>query len=120
MAKIASSLSVCLFLSLGFAGEFRGLRPHPSRTEYSVTCFTEDIGVGATLISPDQVKRLFGGEVDRGYIVVEVGFYSKNHGAFDVRHTDFALRNRPSRTLVRPADPREILAAQPHAVSGLV
>jgi hypothetical protein len=110
MAKVSLFLSVSLFLNLGMAGEFRGVRPLPSRTAYSVTCFTEDIGVGATLLSPDQVRRLFGGEIDRSYIVVEVGFYSKNHTLFEVRHADFALRNRPSRTLVKPADPNTIAA----------
>jgi len=110
MAKISLFLSVSLFLNLGMAGEFRGLRPLPSRTGYSVTCFTETIGVGATLVSPDQVRRLFGGEIDRSYIVVEVGFYSKTHTPYDVRHADFALRNRPSRTLVKPVDPNTIAA----------
>lgn len=110
MAKVSLFLSVSLFLNLGMAAELRGVRPLPSRTAYSVTCFTEEIGVGATLLSPDQVRRLFGGEIDRSYIVVEVGFYSKTHTPFEVRHTDFALRNRPSRTLVKPADPNTIAA----------
>jgi len=110
MAKISLFLSVSLFVNLGMAGELRGVRPLPSRTAYSVTCFTETIGVGANLLSPDQVRRLFGGEIDRSYIVVEVGFYSKTHTPFDVRHADFALRNRPSRTLVKPVDPNTITA----------
>src|SRR4051812_41517304 len=110
MKKIAVLLSFSAAALWGFASisEFRGVRPHASRTEYAVTCFTEDLGVGATLISPDQIRRLFGADIDQGYVVVEVGFYSKNHSSFDVRHADFALRNRPSRTLVKPADPREI------------
>lgn len=111
MAKVPLFLSVSLLVAgFVFAGENRGVRPHASRTAYSVTCFTETIGVGATLVSPDQVRRLFGEEIDRGYIVVEVGFYSKTHAPFEVRHADFALRNRPSRTLVKPADPRGIVA----------
>jgi len=111
MAKVSMVLGASLlFFVPAFAGENRGVRPHTSRAAYSVTCFTETIGVGATLVSPDQVRRMFGEEIDRGYIVVEVGFYSKTHAPFDVRHADFALRNRPSRTLVKPADPREIVA----------
>jgi len=112
MAKKSLFLSLGLaLLSFGASLETRGLRPHASRTDYSVTCFTEEIGVGATLVTSDQVRRLFGGEIDRSYVVVEVGFYCKTHGAFEVRHADFALRNRPSRTLVKPADPKDVMAA---------
>ena len=120
MAKKSLLLSLSLgLLCFGASLETRGLRPHASRTEYSVTCFTEDIGVGATLESPDQVRRLFGGEVDRNYVVVEIGFYSKNHGSFDVRHADFALRNRPSRTLVKPAEMKDLRKIE-SSVRGLV
>jgi len=75
-----------------------------------VTCFTEDIGVGATLVKPEMVLRLFGEEIHRNYLVVEVGFYSKNRSVFEVRHADFRLRNRPSRKLVNAADP-EVIAS---------
>src|SRR5262249_34167510 len=57
---------------------------------------------------------------DRGYIVVEVGFYSKDHSTFQVRHADFALRNRPSRTLVKPADPRSIFTGLSNPVNALI
>jgi hypothetical protein len=66
------------------------------------------------------VRNLFGADIDRNYIVVEVGFYSKTHSSFDVRHSDFALRNRPSRTLVKSADPRMIAASLPNIPSALV
>jgi hypothetical protein len=56
------------------------------------------------------VLRLFGGEVQKNYLVVEVGFYSKNRSVFEVRHADFRLRNRPSRKLVNAADP-EVIAS---------
>jgi hypothetical protein len=101
-------LSAVLCVGLGWGA---GLAPRPSRAEYSVTCFTEDLAVGATLVNPDQVRRLFGGEIDHQYIVVEVGFYSKTRAAFEVRHADFGLRNHVTRTLVKPAGPSEIAAA---------
>ncbi len=113
MAKLSSgvALSLVLCLGLGSAGEFHGLRPRPSRTEYSVTCFTETIGVGASLIGPDQARRLFGAQSDPRYIVVEVGFYSKTREAFGIRQADFGLRNHLTRALVRPIDPRDIEAS---------
>jgi hypothetical protein len=119
---VKNSILLGFFLcsALATPAEFRGLRPHASRADYSVTCFTESIGVAATLLRSDQIRQLFGPEIDHGYIVVEVGFYSKNRSTFEVRHADFALRNRPSRTLVKPADPKVIVAGLPKPVHALV
>jgi len=120
MVKTSLAVAFLLLLNSAFPAEFRGLRPHASRADYSVTCFTESIGVAATLIRPEQVRSLFGAEIDHNYIVVEVGFYSKDRSSFEVRHADFALRNRPSRTLVKPADPRVIVASLPKPANSLV
>jgi hypothetical protein len=113
-------LGVFALSCIAYSAEFKGIRPHSNRADYSVTCFTEDIGVGATLVHPDEVRRLFGSEIDHNYIVVEVGFYSKNRTVFEVRHADFRLRNRPSRTLMQPADPHVILASLPKPVEALI
>ena len=121
MVKCSYFLCVsAVVLGSAVAAEFRGLPPRPSRSEYSVTCFTDTLGVGATLVSPDQVRRLFGETIDRGYVVVEVGFYSKNQSAYEVRHADFALRNHISRTLVKPVDPKEIAGVLSRPVDTLV
>src|SRR5437868_2891334 len=117
MAKSAFFLCFCLVLSAASTTGTRGLRPHASRADYAVTCFTEDIGVGATLVKPEAVLRLFGEEVHRNYLVVEVGFYSKNRSVFEVRHADFRLRNRPSRKLVNAADPEVIASSLSTPVS---
>lgn len=112
----------CLFLiaASAYSLEFKGLRPHASRADYAVTCFTEDIGVGATLLNPVQVQHMFGSEIEHAYIVVEVGFYSKNKSVFEVRHSDFKLRNRPSRTLIHPADSRVILSTMTKPLDAVV
>jgi hypothetical protein len=120
MAKCAVLLCFCLVLSAASSTGIRGLRPHTSRADYAVTCFTEDIGVGASLVRPEAVRRIFGAEIDEKYIVVEVGFYSKNRASFEVRHADFALRNKPSRKLVKSVDPEVILATLSSPPSSLV
>jgi hypothetical protein len=107
MAKSLSAIGVFLVAGLLFSAEIKGIRPHPSRTDYAVTCFTEDIGVAATLLRSDQVRHLLGQEIERNYVVVEVGFYSKHHSVFEVRHCDFALREHKTRTAVKPVDPKE-------------
>jgi len=109
MAKFSlfAGLGAVLCVSLGWGA---GLAPRSSRADYAVTCFTDDLAVGATLVNPDQVRRLFGPEIDHQYVVVEVGFYSKSRAAFEVRHSDFTLRHHVSRTLVKPLGSTEIAA----------
>lgn len=120
MPKSALLLCCCLVLSAASSTGFRGLRPHANRADYAVTCFTEDIGVGASLVRSEAVRRIFGEEIDRNYIVVEVGFYSKNRASFDVRHADFALRNRPSRKLVKSVDPEVIVSTLSNPLNSLI
>ncbi len=120
MHKRSAFLCLLLIAATAYALEIKGLRPHTSRADYSVTCFTEDIGVGATLMNPTQVQHLFGSEIEHNYIVVEVGFYSKNRSVFEVRHADFKLRNRPSRTLIHPADPRVIVSTLSKPLDSLI
>src|SRR5260370_36344261 len=120
MPKSVRLLCCCLVLSAASSTGLRGLRPHASRADYAVTCFTEDIGVGASLVRPEAVRRIFGEEIDRNYIVVEVGFYSKNRASFEVRHADFALRNRPSRKLVKSVDPEVIVSTMSSPLSSLI
>jgi hypothetical protein len=120
MAKSTILLCFCLVLNAATSTGIRGLRPHASRADYAVTCFTEDIGVGASLVKSELVRRIFGPEIDKNYIVVEIGFYSKNKSVFEVRHADFALRNRPSRKLVKSVDPEVIASSLTTPVSSLV
>src|SRR3989442_8758467 len=99
------TLPLCLFALAGFAAMSvpRGIPPHTNRYDYNATCFTESLAIAGTMVPPDQVRELFGLGFERQFLVVEVGFYSKNRAAFDVRPSDFALRAHPSRSAVKPA-----------------
>lgn len=85
-----------------------GIAPKPSRAEYDATGFTESLAVGASLLTPAQVRALFGPEMDRLYMVVEVGCYSKDRSPFAVRQADFALRPPKSPARVAPEAPAEV------------
>jgi hypothetical protein len=88
--------------------ETPGIPPKPSRAEYDVTGFTESFAVGASLLTPAQVRALFGQGMDRAYMVVEVGCYSKDRTPFAVRRADFALRPPKSPARVAPEAPAEV------------
>ena len=105
-------LTLIALCGIGQAAEPQGLAPRLSRTDYSVTCFTDGLAVAATLVSRDQVRLLFGPELERSYWVVEVGFYSKNHRSYQVSPADFELRpGRQVRGGVKPL-PAELLSRQ--------
>jgi hypothetical protein len=91
---------VCVLISAATASDQRGIRPRADRTDYSVTSFTHTLAIAATIVSPDQARRIFGHGLERFYLIVEVGFYPKERGEFVVRPSDFTLRLRRSRTLV--------------------
>lgn len=85
-----------------------GIEPRASRAEYDATGFTESLAVGATLVAPQRVRTLFGPQMDRQYVVVEVGFYSKSRSAFPVRLLDFALKAPRSMERVPPEPPERV------------
>jgi hypothetical protein len=49
--------------------------------------------------------------VDKEYLVVEVGFYSKNRSTFPVRLVDFALKAPKSRERIAPELPERVAIA---------
>jgi hypothetical protein len=61
----------------GFGWDARGIPARPSRQNYPITCFTDKIAVGAMLLTPEKVRATFGPDVERRYVVVEVGVYPK-------------------------------------------
>jgi hypothetical protein len=97
------SLALAATLCFGAAAfaESSGIPPRSSRTNYPIACFTEHLAVGAFLMSPDTVRASFGAEVEKRYLVVEVGVFPKI-GKIDVKHSDFALRLVSPQILSKP------------------
>jgi len=89
------------------AVETNGIRPRASRSAYSVTSFNESIAIAADLLAPEQVRRTFGVDLEC-CIVVEVGVYPKGGTSFGLRQSDFVLRVRASRELMRPVGAAEV------------
>jgi hypothetical protein len=86
------------------ASDLKGIAVRASRTAYPITCFTEKIAVGAALMPAGHVRDLFGPEVEKRYLVVEVGVFPKL-GNIDVKHADFGLRLVTPQVVAKPANP---------------
>jgi hypothetical protein len=86
-----------------------GTRPRPSSADYPVSRPVKSATIGAVLVAPDQVKRIFPAEVNKKYIVVEVAIYPLAGEVVDVKSLDFGLKFGAD--VVRyPATPQDVAA----------
>lgn len=101
-----------LLLSAGvmFAQAGTGLKPRAQLSDYPVFQKTTEVGVGADRLSRKQVKNTFATDLQKRYVVVEVGLFPGT-SATTVVPDDFVLRVKEGKSLVRAARPEEIAAA---------
>jgi hypothetical protein len=98
-------------LATGFllAGTGTGIRPRGSSADYPARQTAGGITVAAAVIPPDQVKKLFATDLNRGgYIVVEVAIYPEADKSVEVSHGDFLLQHGSEESAVRPVTGRAI------------
>lgn len=108
-------------LTLALAGALAagepGTRPRTSAAEYPAHAFAGAVEIGAAVIPPDQVRKMFATDLSRGYVVVEVAVFPKEGGRLDLGPGDFLLRIAGTTTDARPAAPRAVAAALQRASS---
>lgn len=99
------ALLACFLLAEGVAG----IRPRDSSTDYATHDTTGGVAVAAVVVLPDQVRKIFATDLNRGgYIVVEVAVYPEVGRVVDLSSADFLLRIDSE--AVRPVDGSAIAA----------
>ena len=79
----------CFALVEGVAG----IRPRDSSADYPAHETTGGVTVAAVVVPPDQVRKIFATDLNRGgYIVVEVAVYLEAGRVVDLSNSDFVLR----------------------------
>ena len=79
------ALLACFLLAEGVAG----IRPRDNSTDYPA----HETTVGAAVVPPDQVRKIFATDLNRGgYIVVEVAVYPEAGRVVDLSAADFLSR----------------------------
>lgn len=82
-----------------------GIRPRADANSYPVHQERDDYSIGAALIPPAQVKKMFAANLDRaGYVVVEVGVFPTPGKDVDLFPTDFTLWVGGNYAALRPVD----------------
>ncbi len=88
-----------------------GLRPRGNAADYPADVSAGDAAIGASVVPPDQVRKLFATDLNRaGYIVIEVGVYPAARGV-DVTAGDFMMRTESDSS---------VRAATPEAIAGMM
>lgn len=105
--KCVQCLILLLSLSLiAVAQDRQGIEPRSTAGDYANHAVEKEISVGAALIAPEQVRHTFVTDLNRGYIVVEVGIYPVPAGKAKIALNQFLLRS--GKLVSRPAGPAEI------------
>ncbi len=97
------------FYAVAVAGSREGIAPRPAPTDYAVQKQASSLTVGAARLSAEQLKNSFSSDLDRGYIVIEVGIFPGQSGV-DLRRDDFLLRatDKNGANVLRPASPQTV------------
>lgn len=86
-----------------------GIRPRGSATDYPAHETAGGVTLAAAVIPPDQVKKLFATDLNRGgYIVIEVAVYPDAGRELDVASGDFMLQAGPKSETTRAVSARAI------------
>jgi hypothetical protein len=94
-----------IFASLA-AGDDIGVSPKPKPSDYPVHDSVKTAMIGAAIVPPEQVKKMFSPETSKEYVVVEVAVYPEGGRSFDVDLFAFALKAGDQ--VVRPSEPRDV------------
>ena len=108
--------TLLLFATLLMAGS-PGIRPKADAQSYPAHQQQADYSIGAVLIPPDQVKKMFKSDLNRaGYVVVEVGVFPASGKDVDLYPTDFSLSVGDKLAASRPVSAdtvAELVAGRP-------
>ena len=107
--KIWTSIVLLGVASIASAGP-RGTVPKSSVDQYRAHAERDGVGVGAVLLTSDQVHKTFASDVDRCCLVVEVAFYPAKDKPLAISLDDLTMQAAGSDTLVRPLSPRAVAA----------
>jgi hypothetical protein len=89
----------------------RGTVPRATPDKYDAHAQQDGVGIGATLLTPSQAKKVFATDVDKCCLVVEAALYPKKDGLIEVSLGDFALRQVGKDFAMRPSS-AEVVAGK--------
>jgi hypothetical protein len=92
-----------------WAGE-HGIRPRPTPDDYPARETAKGFTLAAAVLTPEQVKKAFATDLNRGYIVVEVAVFPEAGHDVTMAAKDFMARYGSETDIQRPISPQTIAA----------
>jgi hypothetical protein len=107
--KLAAALLLTLVLFTGaLADPSKGLKPRENISSYPVHQQQQALALGAEQLSNTQVQHAFVTELDKRYIVVEVGVFPASDRSINLTADDFMLVVPGTNQTLRPVKPETI------------
>jgi len=102
-------MAVALLLSAcGFGADEHVISPRDSAAAYPAHTERSVLAIGAELLTAEQVHGSFSSELNRAYLVVEVGLFPNEQ--VNVSALDFSLTPAGTQTVLRPVRPAVVAA----------
>jgi hypothetical protein len=108
MRNLAVGLAVLAAMTVAGADSTHGIKPRHTASDYPVFQQHETLALGAEQLSQKQVQHAFATELDKRYIVVEIGVFPAANGNIKLNPSDFMLRVEGTKDVLRPASPGTI------------
>lgn len=103
--------AIIVFLAPLVAADDYGVAPRRDSSDYPAHKTEKSFSIGATVLSREQVKKIFSGDINSKYAVVEVAVYPEGHSV-EVDIWDFALQVGEN-ALIHPDGPNEVAMPWP-------
>lgn len=100
--------AIVLASAVLFAQEAKGIKPRAAADEYPAVSRQQQVTLGAARLSTDEVRSTFVSDLNKGYLVLEIGAFPKSE--VQLSPQDFMLVARGEKNVIRPADPETIAA----------
>lgn len=108
MKLAMASLLTFVLLTGALADSPKGLKPRENVSSYPVHHQRQALALGAEQLSNTQIQHTFATELDKRYIVVEVGVFPTKDGSITLAPDDFMLRVHGGNQMLRPVAPETI------------
>ena len=108
MRTALATFAILALFTVALADSPKGLKPRATAANYPVFQQHPKLALGAEQLSQKQVQHAFATELDKRYIVVEIGVFPAKDGSLKLNANDFMLHVTGSSQVLRPAAPETI------------
>jgi hypothetical protein len=105
------SIQLVFAFSVLAMGQDTGVPPRPKASDYPSHQDTKSATLAAAVMPAKQLERMFGSDIAKHYVVLEVAVYPQNGDSVDVGRLDFGLKSGDAVTYAEK--PRDVATPWP-------